>query len=413
MKASICTLGCKTNQAESILIEGGLRAHGVNIVELSEGPEICIINTCTVTSKSDYESRQLMRKAQKAGARVIVTGCYSDLNRGAIKDMGGDYEVISNINKLHVINKLTNKQTEIASCIPMMPKSRFFLKAQEGCNYACSYCLIPMARGKSKSIEINCLIEQAAEAARYYNEIIITGIHLGTYGYDLNPKITLADLVESILKKTDIKRIRLSSLEVREIDNRLMDLLSDERICRHLHIPLQSGDEKILRLMNRSYNLREFVKGIEAIYEAFPEIAIGTDIIAGFPGEGEEEFSNTYKLIESIPFAYVHVFPFSDRPGTGAEKMRPQTAPEVKKERCARLRALGHKKKGVYMLQQIGKSLDLLIEDKSEDDCCTGITGNYLKLSVAHPDARVKDVVFVKVAGVSDDTLTGSLIGIR
>lgn len=410
MKASILTLGCKTNQAESSLMEGNLKAHGYDIVELSDKPEICIINTCTVTSKSDYQSRQLIRRAQKAGSKVIVTGCYADLNANSVKVMEGVSKVVENKNKLGIIEVLTGASIDITLGISLGNKSRFFLKVQDGCNFACTYCLIPKARGKSISLRPEKIIKQAKIASECYNEIVLTGIHLGTYGYDLNPKLKLYNLVEGILRETSIKRIRLSSLEIREIDEGLLELLKDNRLCNHLHIPLQSGDEKILKLMNRNYNINEFLKGINNIYKRFPDIAIGTDIIAGFPGEGEDEFRNTLVFLESLPLSYIHVFPYSSRPSTPASEMPASIRSEIKNERCAILRGLGQRKKREYMMRQVGKTLELIIEGKPVENYFIGTTGNYLRLRAPKDNAMVKDVVSVRVDDVADDMLIGHVI---
>lgn len=410
MKASILTLGCKTNQAESSLIEGNLKSHGFDIVELSDKPEVCIINTCTVTSRSDYQSRQLIRRAQKAGSKVVVTGCYADLNTDSVLAMEGVSSVIKNKNKLCIISELVGTSVDITSGIPRGSRSRFSLKVQDGCNFACTYCLIPKARGKSISLRSDEIIKQAKIASEYYNEIVLTGIHLGTYGYDLNPKLKLYNLVENILRETSIKRIRLSSLEIGEIDEGLLELLKDNRLCKHLHIPLQSGDEKILKLMNRNYNINEYLKGINSIYKRFPEIAIGTDIIAGFPGEEEEEFKNTLEFLESLPLSYIHIFPFSARPGTPASEIPASISSAIKNERCAILRGLGQRKKSAYMRRQVGKTLELIIEDKIGEDYFIGTTANYLKLKAQRDNAVVKDVVSVRVDDVTDDILIGHVI---
>lgn len=266
MKISILTLGCKVNQAESSLIEGALKSNGNEIVDIVEKPDVCIVNTCTVTAKSDYQSRQLIRRAYRAGARVFVTGCYSELNKESVQSMKGVEAIVNNTNKLNIISKLSNKTIDASSCFPTASKSRFFLKIQDGCNYSCTYCTIPKARGASKSIIPDTVVRQAGEAVSSgYNEIVLTGIHLGTYGLDLKPKVTLSQVIKTILKQTTIMRIRLSSIEVSEIDDELLDLLTDKRICNHLHIPLQSGDNRILELMNRTYNSGQFsfkIKGI-------------------------------------------------------------------------------------------------------------------------------------------------------
>lgn len=395
------------NQAESSLIEGALKNNGHQIVELSEKPDVCIVNTCTVTAKSDYHSRQMIRRAGRAGARVFVTGCYSELNKEPVQSMNRVEEIVSNADKLGIVNKLSGKAIDISSCFPSA-KSRFFLKIQDGCNYSCSYCAIPKARGASKSINPDNVIRQAYEAVLSgYNEIVLTGIHLGAYGLDLKPKVKLSELIVTILKQIEINRIRLSSLEVREIDDELFDLLSDRRICKHLHIPLQSGSDRILKLMNRTYNSSQFSFKIKHISKKIPEISIGTDVIAGFPYEGDVEFQGTYSLLEQLPISYIHVFPFSSRPGTDASQMPDNVQPPIKKERVQQLTSLSNKKKALYMQEQIGKTLDVLIEDVNMDSTCSGTSDNYLKVIIPAGDYLSGTLIPVRIHGIEDGKLTG------
>lgn len=407
MKVSVLTLGCKANQSESFIIEADLRARGCQIVGLEEKPDLCIINTCSVTSKSDYQSRQLIRRASKAGSRVIVTGCYSELNKGMVQAME-EVEDVVDVDKKLSIPLMLHLATSCSTLNYYSPsRSRFFLKVQDGCNYACSYCIIPKARGRSRSSDVEDIIGQITAVSHTYREVVLTGIHLGTYGYDLIPNVKLADLLSTSLLKTKIKRVRLSSLEIREIDERLLDLIRDERVCSHLHIPLQSGDDRILGLMNRNYTTREFFNGVERILARVPGIAIGTDIIAGFPGESEQDFKNTLKFLESLPLSYIHVFPYSARPGTEAAQMPNFVDSATRKERCALLRALGTRKKAEYMKTQIGRTLDLLVEDIDSDTTVVGTTGNYLKVRASVTDACPKDIVSVRIAGINDDMLIG------
>lgn len=407
MKVSILTLGCKVNQSESSLIEANLRTHGLNIVDLKEGPDYCIINTCSVTSKSDYQSRQLIRRAHNAGSKVIVTGCYSELNKDTVKHMEGVSGVYDNLQKDNIISVLTGQTSCNTLSYSGISKSRFFLKVQDGCNHSCTYCVIPMTRGKSRSVKMEDVIERISMASDIYSEVVLCGIHLGTYGYDFATKVKLYDLLKAVLLKTKVKRVRLSSLEVKEIDDDLLDLIQDKRVCKHLHIPLQSGDDNILKNMNRNYDSRGFFDMVNNIYKVVPEVSIGTDVIAGFPGENEREFENTKQLIESLPISYIHVFPYSVRKGTKASAMRKCVDHKVKKDRCAALRELGKRKKEEYMQKQIGRTLDLVIEETYDENSVVGITGNYLKLKSYIDRPIVKDIVYVRVAEVKEDMLFG------
>lgn len=423
MKISVLTLGCKVNQAESSSIEGALKSFGHKIVELTEKPEVCIINTCTVTSKSDYQSRQLIRRAHRAGARVLVTGCYSELNKESVSAMEGVEDVIVNNNKLDIVYKLTGYRIDSSLYFPAQtsrcdskPRSRLFIKIQDGCNYSCSYCAIQRARGISRSVDAEVVVEHVNKAVESgYREIVLTGIHLGTYGHDLKHKVTLSSLLVTLLKKTKISRIRLSSLEVREVDDELIEIFSDKRLCNHLHIPLQSGDDNILKSMNRLYNSQQFSFKIEDICKRVPNIAVGTDIIVGFPGEGEPEFQNTYNLLESLPITFMHIFPFSPRPDTEALKMHDNTPFPVKKKRARALEALNKRKKTEYMTKQIGKTLDVLIEESRGDGACYGTSSNYLKILIPSKTYSRGSLVCARIEGLQvgiDSQREGQLVGL-
>ncbi len=396
MKIAVLTLGCKTNQAESMNMEHALNNAGHQIVEMLEKPDICIINTCTVTSKADYQSRQLINRALKNNAKVIVTGCYAELNNEQIKNIDNNIEVIRNNNKSNIINMIPNEYSSGNINFSKYARHRPAVKVQDGCNYSCSYCAIPMARGRSRSIPIDRVISEIKfYESLGYKEIVLTGIHLGTYGLDLKPKKSLSMLLDNILKNTNIPRIRISSLEIKEIDDKFLELLTEERICKHLHIPLQSGDDNILKLMNRTYSTKDFLSGIERIIKKVPEISIGTDVIVGFPSEGELEFENTKKLIESIPFSYLHVFPYSPRPRTKAVTFSGQVAGAIKKERVTILREIGMAKKEDYIEKNIGKSLDIIVEDRCEDGVI-GTAGNYIKVLVTDEN-NIKEGMLVNV----------------
>ncbi len=408
MKVSILTLGCKVNQAESQEIESYLRAAGWSIVDLSENPDLCIINSCTVTAKSDYQSRQLIRRAAKAGSKVILTGCYSEIMRDTASRMDGVYKVVPNDKKDLIFKDLIGNIS--SNTFNYTGKSRYFLKIQDGCNHSCSYCIIPAARGRSRSIQPEVIIERLQYISPYYNEVVLTAIHLGTYGYDLKPRIKLSKLIRMILKETPIKRIRLSSLEIREIDDELLELLNEARVCDHLHIPLQSGDDNILKMMKRNYRIDEYLKVVFKIFERYPDISIGTDVIVGFPGEGEEEFNNTRKVIEGVPFSYLHVFPYSIRKGTEAAGMRQTVREEIKKQRASIIRQIGQQKKLDYMRHQIGRVLDVLVERRVNDNYI-GISSNYLRIKTTSKDVSIKDIVRLRVSEIINGELFGHRLG--
>ena len=409
MKVSVLTLGCRVNQSESDIIEGNLKRLGWTITDLSEHPDYCIINTCTVTAKSDYQSRQLIRRAVRAGAKAVVTGCYSQLRPEDIISIRGVFRIVDNRNKFNIINMLSNKKESIT--FSFGSRSRPYLKIQDGCNCTCTYCTVPMARGRSRSLEVSEVIKQAGEIETSgYNEVVLTGIHLGSYGHDLKPKTKLSELLKSLLKKTKIRRIRLSSIGIKNVDNELIDLLQEDRICRHVHLPLQSGDDTILRLMNRLYSSKDYVSTLEKILKRAPGIAIGTDVIVGFPGEGDKEFKNTKGLLDSIPIAYMHIFPYSPRPNTLAYRMANQNTSAQKKDKLNELKVLNAKKKMAYMLSQTNKTLDVIIEEQGKDNTYVGTSSNYLKVRLPSNGCLRGDIVRVRVSRIEENLPTGDFV---
>ncbi len=378
MKVAILTLGCKTNQAESLSIEQRIRNSGHEIVKLSDSPDLCIINTCTVTSKADLESRQLLNRAMRNKAKVILTGCYAELNQDTLKSFYDNIEVVGNSGKDDIVNKIPVKERS-EGAKPVITRHRPAVKIQDGCNYNCSYCIIPRARGRSRSITAGEIIEKINEYESLgYKEVVLTGIHIGHYGIDLHPGKNLSWLIKEILAHTRISRIRISSLEINEIDGLFIELLKEKRICPHLHIPLQSGDSRILSFMRRPYSINDFVSGVEKILLIKPDIAIGTDVIAGFPGEGEDEFEHTRQLVSAVPFAYIHVFPYSKRPGTKANDMPGQVDDDIKKKRVKTLRDMGREKRVDYIKRHIGKTIEVIFEEKREQGII-GTSDNYIK----------------------------------
>lgn len=406
MKISILTLGCKVNQAESAMIEGNLRKHGISIVSLYEHPDYCVVNTCTVTAKSDYQSRQLIRRAFKAGAKVLVTGCYSELKPDEVRKMVGVHEIVKNSDKLQIIKTLTNNTKSYSLCY--FGRSRPYIKVQDGCNNACTYCIVQKARGRSRSVEVSEVVRQAVEfESEGYNEIVLTGIHLGVYGIDLIPKKNLSNLIRTLLDKTKIPRIRLSSLDVNEIDDEIIELLQEIRLCKHVHIPVQSGDNNILKRMHRKYTTDDYKTVINKIKTKITDISIGTDVIVGFPGEGEKEFKNTKTFLDSLPLTYMHIFPFSSRPNTVASQMPMYVSSSVKKERVNELKVLHTKKKQAYLNSQIHKILDIIIEEQGNETYSVGTSSNYLKVKVYENWYPKKSLIYVRISEREGDMLRG------
>jgi threonylcarbamoyladenosine tRNA methylthiotransferase MtaB len=409
MKVAIVTLGCKVNQAESAFIAERLSDRGLGIVELSEHPDYCVINTCTVTAKSDYQSRQLIRRAIRAGARVIVTGCYSQVSPEEVRRIGGVYRIIPNAKKCSIIDIIDSSTSSNSLILP--GRSRPYVKVQDGCDNACTYCIVPRARGRSRSSDIPSILRKILELEyRGYQEIVLTGIHLGAFGRDLEPRLRLTDLLKAILKETAMRRIRLSSLEVNEVDQELIELLREPRICRHVHIPLQSGDDSVLALMKRKYTVKDFTSKIDRITKTANDIAIGTDVIVGFPGEGELEFSHTRETIAVLPFAYMHIFPFSPRPKTPAAHMSRQNPVPVRKRRFAVLNAMNIAKKERYISAQVNRTLDIVAEERCPDGTVLGTSSNYVRVRTSADGHRKGSLIYVRVSRVEGGVLTGDAI---
>lgn len=416
MKIALLSLGCKVNQSEILRMESELRGRGgVELVGLDEGPELCIINTCTVTSKSDSQSRQMARRAAKAGSKVILTGCYAELNPEEARGLKDVVAVVKNSDKDNIINVLfgnTSSNTLISAPPPPISRSRYFLKLQDGCDYSCSYCAVPLARGPSRSVWPQDVIERVRRAVEDgFKEVVLTGIHLGLYGGDLSPMTKLAVIVEEILKKTDVARLRLSSLEVSEVDDRLLGLMKLGRLCRHLHIPLQSGADGLLRLMRRPYTRGQYIERVGRIAADLPGLGLGTDVIVGFPGEGEREFEATLAALEGLPFSYIHVFSYSERPATRAAGLPGKVSPKVKARRSEALRGLSARKREGFLRGLAGLELEVLVEQKGAGGVLAGTADNYAKVLI--PSARglqAGSIVNVRVEGHDGQYAIGELV---
>jgi len=408
-KVAVLTLGCRVNQSESSVIEGTLKKHGVSIVTLEEHPDICIVNTCTVTEKSDASSKYLIRKAARTGAQVIVTGCFSQLEKSKVCELQGVCEVVPSGDKEKIISRVLGY--DVDPVYSLHDRARPYLKVQDGCNSCCTYCAVPLARGRSRSLSIDKAVARATDIElQGYREIVLTGIHLGSYGQDLTPKTGLACLIKSILSATSLLRIRLSSIEINEIDEELVELLRDPRVCKHLHLPLQSGNDRILKLMNRNYTVSAYQKKLLHLSNISSDIALGTDVIVGFPSEGQKEFMSTYEIVRDLPFSYVHTFPYSARKGTLASNLKAQVAGNIILDRAQVMKELAATKKTAFASAQVNKILEAIAEEKDVRGYTTATTSNYLKLAMKGSRLNRGSAVFVRSIAVSGDRLIGVMI---
>jgi len=433
-KFKITTLGCKVNQAESESIAQELRESDWFPAEAGQPADVCIVNTCTVTHKASMQSRQAVRQAVRANptARILVTGCYAQTAPEEIKSIAGVSAIVGHDEKQTIgsmLRDVNHKCPEIRSSgcrdicqdrhfklMPLAttaPRTRPFLKIQDGCDAFCTYCIVPYARGRSRSMPLETVlqrIDRLAEAG--YHEVVLSGVHLGAYGRDLSPAVNLTVLLGRIEDSGRMDRVRLSSIEPLELTGEIIRRVAESEIfCRHFHVPLQSGDDGVLRKMGRPYSRQTFHDLIVQVHDAMPDAAIGVDTLIGFPGESEKAFENTFRLLEDLPVSYLHVFPFSERPGTAAAMFADKVQPETIKARCERMRRSGGIKRMNFYRKFIGKKLPVLIETKRDDPTglMKGISSNYLPVLFEAGDVLKNKIVDVKIEKLEANRLFGVL----
>ncbi|NLC70336.1 MAG: tRNA (N(6)-L-threonylcarbamoyladenosine(37)-C(2))-methylthiotransferase MtaB [Desulfuromonadaceae bacterium] len=426
---ALVTLGCKTNQFETNLMEERLRSAGFAVVPFDAGADLVVVNTCTVTAATDAQSRNLVRRSRRLNpaCRIVVTGCYAQVRPQSFQNLPGVLLVLGNEEKNAILDHLAepgegarirvsdirNDCSLFTLCShPVTGRSRAYLQIQNGCDAFCSYCIIPYARGRSRSLAVErALVEAGNLAERGFAEIILTGIHIGCYGRDLTPQLSLFDLVRRMVEETQVPRIRLGSIEPQEIPISLIDAMAaSERICPHFHIPLQSGDNAVLKRMGRPYEREFFHELVTRIQATVADVAIGLDVIAGFPGESEREFHNTYDLIESLPVSYLHVFPFSRRPETPAASMKDQLPPLLIRERAALLRRLGESKREGFMRRFKGRRLKVVVEGERKGELHRGLSENFLPVYFRCDDRREKEIVTVEILREAEQGLIGNVV---
>lgn len=421
MTFKIITLGCKVNIYESELIKEQMLNN--DFIE-SDTADIVIINTCSVTNNADSKSRKLIRKSKKENkdAIIVVCGCMSENHQNIYEDVDIDI-LIGNKDKSKLIDYIKNyiedrkqivkfydektKDFEDMTIDKYKNKTRAFVKVQDGCDNYCTYCIIPYLRGNSRSKEFNkCLLEIKTLVENGHQEIVLTGIHTGNY---LNNGKTLTDLIKEISILPNLKRLRISSIEITEIDDEfLKEIKTNDKICDHLHIPLQAGSESILKIMNRKYNLNEFKSIVDKIRNVRPNISLTTDVIVGFPGESEENFNDTIKFIKQIEFSNIHVFPYSVREGTVAEKLPGHLKGDVKKERSSILTKLSQELEINYYNKFINQEVEVLIEEV-KDNYSVGHTSNYLKIKILEKLEK-NQFYRIKITNITKNNIVGIVI---
>ncbi|MDY6837461.1 MAG: tRNA (N(6)-L-threonylcarbamoyladenosine(37)-C(2))-methylthiotransferase MtaB [Thermodesulfobacteriota bacterium] len=429
----VTTLGCKVNRYESEAISEQLIDRGWHLASKGAAADLCIVNTCTVTGKAGTQSRQATRRLIRdhPGALVVVTGCYAQVAPEVFLSMAGVHYVVGTSLKDR-IPLLADSATYALAPTPLvedlssprpfqdLPLTRFgdrtrpFLKIQDGCNSFCSYCIIPYARGRSRSLKPELVVERiGALQASGYSEVVLCGIHVGQYGQDLTPASSLADLLRFLEGPQGVQRLRISSIEPGEVSEGIIDQMAiSEHLCHHLHIPLQSGDDEVLKRMRRPYGAKLYRDLILHLAQVLPDVAIGADVLVGFPGETEKAFDNTCRLIEELPLAYLHVFPFSPQVGTRAEGLRDRVSPETIKNRCRQLRDMGQAKRMAFYDRFIGTTQEVLIEAKRDRStgCLKGFTGNYIPVHVEGGDHLFHQLVPVRLTSVDGSIVMGQCL---
>ncbi len=418
-KVSIYTLGCKANQADSDTLGLRLARAGCTIVSYKERADFYIINTCTVTSKAAYQSRQVIRRLirREPPAEVVVMGCDVEAEREVLEKIEGVSLLVGREEVDKIVDFITKDEgggtKDENSSITEFKRARPFVRIQDGCENFCSYCIVPYVRGPLKSFPIDTIVDDIERWSKAgYYEVVLTGIHIGKYGVDLKGQESLTLLLKEVLSRTTIPRLRLSSIESDELSDELIKLIAEsDRICPHLHIPLQSGSDATLKRMNRGYTTTDYRSCINKVVDAIPNVTVGADLITGFPGETEEEYLETCRFVESLPLTYLHVFPYSDREGTKAYQMTDKIHDSIKRTRSAKLRDISQMKRAAYLEKNIGSTVAVVYDRKKIGEYWKGVSENYIQVLVKDRSVDLNHET-VRLERVSGDQMHGSRLSV-
>ncbi|HWR55557.1 MAG TPA: tRNA (N(6)-L-threonylcarbamoyladenosine(37)-C(2))-methylthiotransferase MtaB [Negativicutes bacterium] len=428
-KVAFTTLGCKINQFETDTLMGLFKRAGYAVVEFDAFADVYVINTCSVTHLGERKSRQLIRRAvrRNPAAVIAVTGCYAQTAPDAVASIPGVNLIIGTQQRERIV-ALVQQAKPLGDPLKMVDdimaarefediplydnpgRTRAFLKIQEGCESFCSYCIIPYARGPLRSRTPDSVLSEVRKlVAAGFSEVVLTGIHLGAYGQDLPAKTDLAAMVEKILTVEGLQRLRLGSVEPNEITHELVELmLANPVLCRHLHLPLQSGHDDILRAMNRRYTAAEYRKLVQYLRFKLPDISVSTDLIVGFPGETDAHFAHICDYIADLALSRIHVFPYSARRGTPAAGMPGQVAAEVKEARSRCVIALAAEKERAFAAGFVGRVMPVLFE-QADEERAEGLTGNYIRVSARAGGGVLGRILPVRLLEVADGGLNGEI----
>jgi threonylcarbamoyladenosine tRNA methylthiotransferase MtaB len=426
---SFATLGCRLNQVDTRVLQTMLEARGFKTVDFDEPADVVVVNTCTVTARAEFSDRQMIRRAARVspGATLVVTGCWAQTSPGEVAGLADVDLVVGNADKdrlpdlleqvgaarTHVSDIARAKMSETAPVARWHGRSRAFLKIQDGCQHRCAFCVVPFARGASRSLDPKVVLDQArllVEAGHF--EVVLTGVDLGHYGADLVPRTTLAALLRSLVEIPGLRWVRLSSLLPAYFTPELIEIVTGSPVVApHFHIPLQSGSTRVLRLMRRPYDARMYRALVERLAAARPGLGLGADVIAGFPGESEQDFAETRACVEALPFSYLHVFPYSARKGTEAVGLGGQLDRRTVSRRSRVLRDLGRAKNDEFRRRLVGTSQDVLVlETRARaTGALVGLTGNYVEVAFPGPDSLMRTLARVRVTGAHAERAVGAL----
>jgi threonylcarbamoyladenosine tRNA methylthiotransferase MtaB len=425
VKASLYTLGCRLNQAETAIIAKSLEKEGFEIADFGTSSDLTVINTCTVTEQADAKCRQAVRKVlrQNPDTYVAVVGCYAQMAVDRIREIEGIDLIVGNEHKLQIVDYLDGLQKQETPKVIHSPKisrgeftiesyglydnaTRANLKIQDGCNFVCSFCIIPTARGAARSRNYDDILNEARHLVDLgHQELVLTGVNIGTYK---NGERGIVTILKDLEKMSDLKRIRISSIEPTTIPEQVIEMMADsEKLCTHLHVPLQSGDDRILKLMRRRHTCKEFEEFIEFVERAVPHVGIGTDVLVGFPSEDDAAFINTKKFLADLPISYYHIFTYSDRKGTASIKMENKVAHDVKKKRTSILIEQGERKKRAFFEKNLGRKEKVLFEQKNRDGYWTGYTSNYIPVIMSSTEDLHNKIIKVRLDSVEGGKVFG------
>lgn len=426
---SFQTLGCKLNFSETSTIGKQFLQKGFSIVDIKEKADIYVINTCTVTENAEKDCRQFVRRVQRQNpnAYIIVTGCYAQLRPEEIANIGGVDAILGSNEKFKIFDLIEEFEKEELSCVYVKPteeldsfnsaastnaddRTRAYFKIQDGCDYKCTFCTIPLARGKSRSLPVDETIEQFKSLVKNgYKEIILTGVNIGDYGKRIGTDFY--NLLKKIVNVKGDFRVRISSIEPNLLTNEIIELAADNpKISNHFHIPLQSGSDEVLKIMQRRYNTSFFRNVVEKVAYKIQDVGIGIDVIIGSPGETEDEFLKTYNFLKELPASYLHVFTYSERPNTKAILMDGKVDIIEKKRRSSMLRILSEKMKNQFYQKMIGKELNVLFEDSQKNGNLFGYTSNYVRIKHPFKTDLANNFKMVKIKDVVDNICSVELI---